>query len=228
MIYFLRMLPTKLSQSMEDDFLTPFANTLKSHLVINDDEDDDPEGQQTGFTVAGYMQNLLDATTELTINTLLAPRVMNFNTDQRVCVTKELNAQINATQQNLIVFNLTQIRKSLTSIVRIKRWFNNTFRNDLANFEPLNTCVNEFITLRCESCRREIPDTCRDVCNAVIYGCFAPFQIGLEEQFNILWNVTNQLVDIAGALTRSSGPQLDNIYLVNITDNMELTTLVSL
>ena len=114
MIYFLRMLPTRLSQSMEDDFLIPFANTLKSHLVINEDEDDDPEGRQTRFTVAGYMQNLLDATTELTINTILAPRVMNFDAKQCVCVTQELNAQINVTQQNLVVFNLTQIRKSLT------------------------------------------------------------------------------------------------------------------
>ena len=83
---------------------------MKSHLVINDDEDDGPEERQTAF----HIQNLLDATTELTINTILAPRVMNFDAKQCVCVTQELNAQIYVTQQNLVVFNLTQIRKSLT------------------------------------------------------------------------------------------------------------------
>ena len=64
---------------------------------------------------------------------------------------------------------------------------------------PSDECVRNLMMLTCSKCQKSIPKLCTNVCSAVAKGCFAPYYAALNPQFNIMWNVTAQLVDFINA-----------------------------
>lgn len=88
-----------------------------------------------------------------------------------VVVARNVTAVFNLIDQNIL--NITNL---LTTMV-----------------PPNNQCVNALLKLTCSKCQKSIPSLCRNVCGAVVKGCYAPYVAVLNPQFNILWNVSYQL-----------------------------------
>ena len=150
-----------------------------------------------------------------------------LNDVQRACVQMRLRAAVNRTNLANLTNYIEDLRKVSTALYRINRWYRFTFLPLLSNYRPINQCVERFITLRCAACTQNIPMLCRGVCSALVRGCFSSFQIGLRAQFNILWNVTRQIVRRGRNILQNLGEMERKIVNVDLTDNAMKAQLVS-
>ena len=151
-----------------------------------------------------------------------------LNQTQRICVGVQIRNTINQTAIRQLINRIGQLRRISTSLYRILRWYRSTFLQRLANFRPLEQCVARFITLRCAACSQQnIPMVCRPRCGALVRGCLSPFNQGLRGQFNILWNVTRQIVFRGSRILEEIGSGERNFLNVDISDQATFLQFVS-
>ena len=147
-------------------------------------------------------------------------------TGRKQCLSEVLQSHIVSATLDSIAQNFTNLWKVQASASRLESWYQTSLVQGLAGFVPQNQCVDALLELTCARCWKNIPPLCRDACNAHIEGCYSPFYIGLREQFNILWNVTRQLVVSAQSSLReayASAPAISDIP----QDLVGLSNLVS-
>ena len=184
--------------NFRSNFLNNFKRRLAENFRIND--------TMNQFNLTSFLEEEYDTYWMVLVNAVSISNNLQLNNSQRACVIMQLRAAVNSTSRELILKSLQELRRISTSLFRIYRWYRFMFLPALSNYRPINQCVDRFITLRCAACTRNIPKLCRGVCSALIRGCFSPFQIGLRAQFNILWNVTRQIVRRGTNILQALGP----------------------
>ena len=191
-------------------FRPPLNDTLNNSTVYEDNLRSNfyfrkRHPNESDFAVEGFTRGIILGQVNLIIHGIVEPRVVNFTGTQRDCVRKELLRRVNQTAKNIIDESLKELRRAATTLNRTKFWFTNQFLPNLTSyFVGRNRCADTFLNLTiCPACRANIPKLCKPVCNAVIYGCYAVVQNGLRGQFNVLWNITNQLINISRNATRN-------------------------
>ena len=142
------------------------------------------------------------------------------------CLRGVLQDHIVPATLDSIAQNFTQLWMALASVSKLHQWYRTSLVEGLAGFVPQNQCVDALLELTCARCSRNIPPLCRDACNAHIEGCYSPFYIGLQEQFNILWNVSRQLVISAQSSLQKAYASASDISDIT-QDLVGLTNLVS-
>ena len=179
---------------------------------------------EANFTVDGFTQGLILGQVNLIIHGIVEPRVVNFTGTQRDCVRKELLTQVNQTAKNIIDESLKELRRAATTLSRTKFWFTNQFLPNLTSyFVGRNRCADTFLNLTiCPACHADIAELCKPVCSAVIYGCYAVVQNGLRGQFNVLWNITNQLINISRNAARTITISSSNILRIDPSQHLSL------
>ena len=188
------------------DFAGDFSDAFRTHLPLTTLFPDD----QLHSAVSGLIQNFVDnimITQGLTYNIsafiqnitnrlvdLAAESFAPGSMTQRTCITSFIWQRINQTALSLVDRDLEQIRRGVTTAVRILMFLHN-YNLTLGNFQPLQRCQQRLVELSfCSRCTHRIPPLCSNTCGALIRACYSPFIDGLRGEFDNLWSVTRQVV----------------------------------
>ena len=190
--------------------------------------------RNNNFRPAEFTDSLFSSEIELIISRIILPRVVSNNgpprleSEQSDCVRNALRPYINQTTKGHIDESFEEFRRAVTSLNKIVLWYNHTFLPNLETyFTPLDACVNAFIRLQCRRCIENIAPLCRGICSDVAYGCYGIIENGFRGQFNVLWNVTSQLMNIS----RASIANITKVaprYLITSLDNSEIFQVTSM
>ena len=85
----------------------------------------------------------------------------------------------------VILRNLHQIRLATSALMRLRGHVKGSALTQILATRPAKSCIGSFIDIRCAACVENIPDMCKGACNALLYGCLAPFAEGLKGQFDL-------------------------------------------
>ena len=210
--------------------IQPAETTLLMHLHINEDEETDQtviRDHTTGYSAARTVSEYFHDSIQGLSDFYLASRSEEEITVDNVNCLR--NYTLASPQSEQYVYdNLTQIRRSFTSLRRLRFHVNNTILPNLLKIKPTNSCIESFINLTCQACIEDIPDTCQGACNAVLYGCLAPFNDGLMQEFNLLWSIVGQIISITNELLPITRAVPKLTFAVNISKASEVEELVSL
>ena len=124
---------------------------------------------------------------------------------QKDCIAQQLSQHINRTSIRLLGETFETVRRSFTAVTRIANFLLN-FKSNLANSTMRrfpDQCVTRLIELSfCSRCKRRVPPLCSNMCGAVIRGCYSAFYSGLRSEFNRLWDVSKQVVNVVSRAVR--------------------------
>ena len=126
-----------------------------------------------------------------------ASAIITFSQLHIYCIRNSLIDQyINQTVKANIVNTLYDLSVILNLVDSITKFYNEDLVPSLVKISLSDDCVNGFISLQCGACMQTIPDLCHGVCEQLVQGCYSSHRRGLINELNILWNVTEQLVEI--------------------------------
>ena len=171
------------------------------------------------------MTDYINATVFGVLEYFVKPRFSDLSNADEACIRNALQAQ-NVEFED-ILRELTQIRLATSALARLRSYVRSSVLSYIRSIRPAKSCIQSFINVRCDACVMNITGTCRGACNALVYGCLAPFAEGLRDEFNLLWNSTNQIVRIINQALRQTGSSPQSLFAVNITSEQGLGELVS-
>ena len=188
------------------DFTGDFSDAFRTHLPLTtlfpDDQlhsavsnliqnfvDNIIITQGLAYNVSAFIQNITNRLVDLAAETF-APGSMT----QQMCITNFIWQRINQTALSLVGRHLEQIRRGVTTAVRILTFLHN-YNLTLGNFQPLQHCQQRLVELSfCSRCTHRIPPLCSNTCGALIQACYSPFVDGLRGEFDNLWSITLNVV----------------------------------
>lgn len=148
-----------------------------------------------------------------------------LNDMQKECIIQELRDHIRQSGLVTLGRTLEVLRRSFSGITRIFQFLNGFTRNlDGFTLESFPAeCLNRFTELSiCGRCRSRIPPLCRNSCGALVRGCFAAFYSGLEKEFDNLWAVLRQLVEMAARGVRELFEAENDLLDINVSSHSEV------
>ena len=198
------------------NFRRNLTEDLRDDFVIGEEEEEeDQDESRSNSSTRSFFRNFLDRVEDR------AAVVLARTNAVRNCIRQVIDSSINQTRMQLVSDSIEQLRRSLTSGMRLLNFLEN-FRENLGGFRPLRQCVSTLVRLNyCSRCVQRTPPLCRNICGALARGCYSPFHTGLRRQFENLWNVTRQII----GLTRSSLASLRGQLQRNL--NVDRVALVS-
>eukprot|EP00731_Ephydatia_muelleri_P021424 Em0014g15a len=116
------------------------------------------------------------------------------STSNPTCVGVQVASILNSADVGAIVKDVGLLRNASSVFYLIDQYIANISDTILALVPPSDQCANALLKLTCSKCQQSISKLCRNVCGAAAKGCLAPYYTVLNPQFNILWDVTSQLV----------------------------------
>ena len=171
------------------------------------------------------MTEYVNATVFGLLEYFVKPNVAALSDADEACIRNALQAE-NVIFED-ILRNLTQIRLATSALSRLRNHVKSAVRSYIRSIRPAKSCIQSFINVRCDACVMNITGTCRGACNALVYGCLAPFAEGLRDEFNLLWNSTNQIVNITNKALRETGSLPQSLFAVNVSNGQDLAQFVS-
>ena len=167
------------------DVASNFANYLAPPTIP---PNDNPRGDN--FNVSSLVREIIGGLTNAI--------KQNATLVNKVCIDQQglLVIRSNKPAIDAMVKDIVVVRNVTAVFNRIEQSIVNITRTISALVPPNNQCVNALLKLTCSKCQKTIPKLCRNVCSAVARGCYAPYAVVLDPQFNILWNVTSQLANL--------------------------------
>ena len=193
---------------------------LLTNLVINETTNENDQD---------FTRNVISAYATSAVNGIIryfvTPRVQSLSNSNRLCIQRIFEQESSQIEQ--LTNHLIQIRRAISALKRLRNFLRKTAVPQILKVNLTNSCVASFISLRCRACVEDLPETCRGACNALVYGCLAPYRDGLRAQFNLLWNATGQIVNTTNNIIRTTGRLSRTLFGVNISDARNLTQMVS-
>ena len=115
--------------------------------------------------------------------------------DVQMCVRRFITNNVNQSDIAIIVRGLMRVQRALNSLDRIADFLYRYRMN--TEFRFPQGCVRRFVELNfCARCTRRIPPLCSNTCGALYRGCLSPYYTVLSRQFDILFNVSRQVLRI--------------------------------
>ena len=125
-----------------------------------------------------------------------AGQALTTNLTTRGYVLNAIRNNINQTDVTLITDAIQRMRRSFTVL--------NSTANCLYRYAVTTqyrfpaSCLRRFVELNfCARCTRQIPPLCSNTCGALLRGCLSSYYSALSRQFDILWNVSRQVLRIS-------------------------------
>ena len=172
----------------QSEIYDPLIEIFLSHLIT--------DASRT-FNTSAFVQNITTATTNSIGNAIS----LGQNDTIQNCVVKHLTSSVNNTAYSTMVSHLETVRESVTSFRNFEQFQRNYVRNK--NFKFPRECIDRLVRISfCGRCKNEIPPLCRNTCGVLIRGCYSPYYDALPGQFNILQNVSCQLLDLMNSTLR--------------------------
>ena len=125
-----------------------------------------------------------------------AGRALATNLTTRVCVLNAIRNNINQMDVTLITNAIERVRRSFTVLNGMANFL---YRyTETTRFRFPGICLRRFVELNfCARCTRQIPPLCSNTCGALLRGCLSSYYSGLARQFDVLWNVSRQVLRIS-------------------------------
>lgn len=155
-----------------------------------------------GTTIMGFVENLQTANVSQfisNVNNAIAGAAGQLlsggNQDIRMCVRQLIVNSVNQSDIAILIHGLMTVQRALNSLDRIADFLYRYRMNTVFRF-PQN-CVQRFVELNfCARCTRRIPPLCSNTCGALFRGCLSPYYTVLSRQFDILFNVSRQVLRV--------------------------------
>ncbi len=148
-------------------------------------------GSDDQFDVQVFIDGVIDA---------LATIAANLITDDTMCAKGVIDTHVNReTAVPLMVDAITSYREAITTLDKIKFFLEEYAENLSATFDPesLEVFVDEIIERSfCSRCTITTQPMCTNVCGAVVRAAYSPFYTELRDQFNLLFSVARDDVEI--------------------------------
>ena len=113
----------------------------------------------------------------------------------QMCVRQFIVNSINQSDIAILIRGLMTVQRALNSLDRIADFLYRYRMNTVFRFPQ--DCVQRFVELNfCARCTRRIPPLCSNTCGALFRGCLSPYYTVLSRQFDILFNVSRQVLRI--------------------------------
>lgn len=152
------------------------------------------------FNVSTYIRNYF---TEVQI---AAWRIAASDQADWNCISQVLTPTINRTRLSLIIQQYSTIRLCVSTLDRVRQFLRNFAQH---NFKIPSKCAQSFIGLYCVRCwESSVQPLCRNVCGALVKPCYSPFYTGLNEQFELLWNVSHRVLTITNSTVNALTGQI--------------------
>ena len=117
------------------------------------------------------------------------------NQTTAACVRDVVTRNINNTDVALLIRGLTTVQRGLNALDMIAS-FLYRYRMTTEFTFPTN-CMRRFVELNfCQRCTRRVPPLCSNTCGALFRGCLSPYYTVLSNQFDLLWNVSRQVLRV--------------------------------
>ena len=195
------------SSESYDNLIGNFLN----HLIIN---------ASVNFSTSEFVQSITNATTNLAVN-LLSVRDMTIKN----CIKDRL--VVNESASSNMAIHLDMLRSCITALVNSEQFLINYSQNDSFKFPP--KCANELISISfCGRCNSTFPPLCSKTCGALIRACYSPYYDALPKEFNLLWNVSIQVLHILNTTLQdlfTEGTRLFNDVSMVSTMQLRLSIL---
>ena len=112
-----------------------------------------------------------------------------------MCVRQLIASSVNGSDIGILIRGLVTVQRALNSLDRISDFLYRYRMN--TEFRFPRDCVRRFVELNfCARCTRRIPPLCSNTCGALFRGCLSPYYTVLSRQFDILFNVSRQVLRI--------------------------------
>ena len=155
-----------------------------------------------GTTVMQFVQNLQTANVSqfvINVNNVIAGAAGGLlsggNQNVGMCVRQLITRNVNQSDIAIIARGLMTVQRALNSLDRIADFLYRYRMN--TEFRFPQGCVRRFVELNfCARCTRRIPPLCSNTCGALYRGCLSPYYTVLSRQFDILFNVSRQVLRI--------------------------------
>ena len=136
----------------------------------------------------------------------------NSSSNMQACVENQYPSILNAIQQplNKFAMDIASVRNASTLFYFIDQYLVNVTDQIITMVPPTDQCTNILLKLTCAKCYKPIK-LCNNICGAAAKGCLAPYVAALNPQFNILWDVTSQLVQFLNKTLTDMFAQQDAI-----------------
>lgn len=157
---------------------------LINSLIINNTS-------QRYFNASRFVQMIVEAITHGAGNAVSN----GMNETLRLCTIQHLNNSLSNTTYYRMAQQLETIQRCTISLRNIE-WF---LKYDIqsTNLTFPSNCIDRLVSINfCGRCENEIPPLCSNTCGALIRGCYSPYHDALRIQFNILWNVSIQVLEV--------------------------------
>ena len=128
----------------------------------------------------------------------LLQRLNRNSTSAQTCVLNALQNSLNQTDIQLVIRTIEDVRRAFTVLQRSTNFFQQYIEGLQFRF-PRN-CVRRFVELNfCARCTKKVPPLCSNTCGALVRGCLSAYYSALSRQFDILWDVSRQVVMITNS-----------------------------
>eukprot|EP00731_Ephydatia_muelleri_P021422 Em0014g13a len=127
--------------------------------------------------------------------------------------------------------DIASVRNASTLFYFIDQYLLNVTDDVITRVPPTDQCANIMLKLTCVKCHKPISKLCNNICGAAAKGCLAPYVAALNPQFNILWDVTSQLVQFLNKTLADMFTQQDTIrqaFITTLNTNCSLNLQTSL
>ena len=185
------------------DFTTGFRDSFVGSLPnLNGQIDFNTLSALVGPRIEAFIQNIETANASQIIMMVTseigtsAGRALGGNNSTiQQCVRDLLFNNLNRSDIAVLIRGLTTVKQGLVTLNRIADFLYRYRMNTQFTF-PRN-CVRRFVELNfCGRCTRRIPPLCSNMCGALFRGCLSPYYTVLSRQFDLLWNVSRQVLRI--------------------------------
>ena len=196
------------------DFVNAFIRILSELVQVSGFSFDDVQ-RAVGSVVERIPQNLvIDKNSQLFNLTQFATDVIDRlataagtalslgSRNTFTCIQNAIKSNVNQTDVNLFIRTIEKIRRAFTVLDQVTKFLYSYTTTTLFTF-PQN-CVRRFVELNfCSRCTRRTPPLCSNTCGALIRGCLSAHYTALSRQFDILWNVSRQVLQVANDTLRT-------------------------
>ena len=174
------------------------------------------------FNSSRFIQNIVVAITNSVGNDISR----GVNDNLKTCTVQHLNNSVNNTAYFNMVSQIETLRRGVTSFRNFEEFFTNFTQNTNDYFKFPSNCVNRLVSISfCGRCKEKIPPLCSNTCGALIRGCYSPYYDVLPNQFDILWNVSRQVLEVVNSTTHglfAEGQRLFDETMVVSTHNVDM------
>ena len=170
-------------------FVVRFINQITDNLVI----DDTTRSLNLTEVVNGIVTALGEAAGQ---------RFSRGNNNTQVCILNVVRNNLNQTDIQLVIRAIEDVRRAFTVLQRSANFFQQYV--DGLQFRFPRNCVRRFIELNfCARCTQRTFPLCSNTCGALVRGCLSAYYSALSRQFDILWDVSRQVVTITNNTLRT-------------------------